>query len=200
MPFWSKTIRRYLKLLTLFDKFPFPLIPRMNIKIDAILKIIIKKSPRIIRTLPPVPPILRLILIPLKQSLNLLIPQHQHILLQIIIDRILRNLILIIIIILFDTRRHVGGLDLAPLQPQEIYIFHPIMPLQLFDPTVAQPTLRIALEELNEESGTWLMKSRASKDHLFGSYSGLMQACLLRTWSRIYLRLRPTYGRLPSMN
>ena len=127
------------------------------------------KDSSIICTLPSVFSTHGLILIPLEQPLYLLVPQHQRVLLEIIINSILRYLILVIIIVLLDTRGNVRRFYLPPLQPSEIDVLHPVVTLKLFYTTVTEPTLGVALEELSDGGGTWLIKSRASRDHRFGS-------------------------------
>ncbi len=94
------------------------------------------KESSIVCALPSVPAASRLILVPLEQPLHLLVPQHQRVLLEVVVNSILRYLILVIVVVLLDTWGNIRGFYLSSLQPSEVDVLHPVVTLQLFDTTI----------------------------------------------------------------
>lgn len=79
-----------------------------------------------------------------EQILDFFITQHEQILLHVLIYWILRNLVLIVIIVLFDAQWHIGGLNLFFQKFLPVNTCHPGVILYLLYPIATQSIIRVS--------------------------------------------------------
>ena len=79
------------------------------------------------------------------------VSQHEEVLLEVVLDGVLRNLVLVVLVVLLDADGQVGRFDLLALEAGEIDVLHPIVFLELVDAIGSQPAVRVPLQQLVDE-------------------------------------------------